>query len=95
MHIRFRHANPDLPLIPHQRTVAQMKPGETAVIAGLDMPSGSSPELANKLLEMGFLPGTAIRFNYRAPLGDPVCVSVGSYDVSIRVAEASSIYVLD
>jgi len=41
------------------------------------------------------LPGTAIRFNYRAPLGDPVCVSVGSYDLSIRLAEASTIYVLE
>jgi ferrous iron transport protein A len=67
-----------------------MSPGETAVIAGFD-----NPELANKLLEMGFLPGTAIRFNYQAPLGDPVCVSLGSFDLSIRVAEASTIYVLD
>jgi ferrous iron transport protein A len=67
-----------------------MKPGETAVIAGFD-----NPELANKLLEMGFLPGTAIRFNYMAPLGDPVCVSLGSFDLSIRIAEASTIYVLD
>ena len=67
-----------------------MNPGETAVIAGFD-----NPELANKLLEMGFLPGTAIRFNYQAPLGDPVCVSLGSFDLSIRIAEASTIYVLD
>ena len=73
-----------------QKTVAQMNPGETAVIAGFD-----NPELANKLLEMGFLPGTAIRFNYQAPLGDPVCVSLGSFDISIRIAEASTIYVLD
>ncbi len=73
-----------------QKTVAQMNPGETAVIAGFD-----NPELANKLLEMGFLPGTAIRFNYQAPLGDPVCVSLGSFDLSIRIAEASTIYVLD
>ena len=67
-----------------------MNPGETAVIAGFD-----NPELANKLLEMGFLPGTAVRFNYQAPLGDPVCVSLGSFDLSIRIAEASTIYVLD
>ncbi|MFZ9504001.1 MAG: FeoA family protein [Cyclobacteriaceae bacterium] len=74
----------------HQKTLADLKPGQTAVIAGFD-----NPEFANKLLEMGFLPGTAIRFNYRAPLGDPVCVSVGSYDLSIRLAEASTIYVLE
>ena len=72
-----------------------MKPGETAVIAGFDVPASTDRELANKLLEMGFLPGTAIRFNFQAPLGDPVCVSVGSYDVSLRRSEASTIYILD
>ena len=73
-----------------QKTVAQMLPGQTAVIAGFD-----NPEFATKLLEMGFLPGTVIRFNYRPPLGDPVCVSVGSYDLSIRLSEAQTIYVLE
>lgn len=66
-----------------------MRPGETAVIAGF-----SDGDLANKLMEMGFLPGNAIRFNYRAPLGDPVCISIGSYDVAIRISEARSIFVL-
>lgn len=73
-----------------QKSVADMKPGQTAVVAGFD-----NPELANKLLEMGFLPGTAIRFNYTAPLGDPVCVSVGSIDLSLRMSEARTIYVLE
>lgn len=74
----------------YQKTIADMKPGQTAVIAGFD-----NTDLANKLLEMGFLPGTAIRFNYKAPLGDPVCVSLGSYDLSIRLSEAKTIYVIE
>lgn len=73
-----------------QKTVAEMTSGQTAVIAGFD-----NPELANKLLEMGFLPGTVIRFNFRAPLGDPLCVTVGSIDLSIRVEEAKNIFVLE
>lgn len=72
-----------------ERTLAQMKPGETAVVAGF-----SSPELSPKLLEMGFLPGTVIRFNFKAPLGDPICVTVGNYDLAIRLNEASTIQVL-
>lgn len=73
-----------------QKTVAEMTSGQTAVIAGFD-----NPELANKLLEMGFLPGAVIRFNFRAPLGDPLCVTVGSIDLSIRVEEAKNIFVLE
>jgi len=72
------------------RTVADMKVGETAFIVGF-----SDEQIAIKLLEMGFLPGTSIRFNFTAPLGDPVCVSVSGYDLSLRVDEASVISILN
>lgn len=67
-----------------------MTPGETAVISGF-----SDDEISVKLLEMGFLPGTAVRFNFTAPLGDPVCVSVSGYDLSLRLDEASTIMILN
>jgi ferrous iron transport protein A len=72
------------------KSVADMTPGETAVISGF-----SDDEISVKLLEMGFLPGTAIRFNFTAPLGDPVCVSVSGYDLSLRLDEASTIMILN
>ena len=72
------------------KSVAEMRPGETAIIAGF-----SDPELSVKLLEMGFLPGTAVRFNFKAPLGDPVCVSVSGYDLSLRIAEAAVISIVN
>ena len=72
------------------KSVAEMLPGETAIIAGF-----SDPELSVKLLEMGFLPGTAVRFNFKAPLGDPVCVSVSGYDLSLRIAEAAVISIVN
>ena len=55
----------------------------------------SDDEISVKLLEMGFLPGTAVRFNFTAPLGDPVCVSVSGYDLSLRLDEASTIMILN
>lgn len=67
-----------------------MTPGETAVISGF-----SDDQISVKLLEMGFLPGTAVRFNFTAPLGDPVCVSVSGYDLSLRLEEASSIMIFN
>jgi ferrous iron transport protein A len=67
-----------------------MIPGETAVISGF-----TDDEISVKLLEMGFLPGTAVRFNFTAPLGDPVCVSVSGLDLSLRLNEASTIIILN
>jgi len=67
-----------------------MEPAESAVISGF-----LDEILSNKLLEMGFLPGTAIRFNFKAPLGDPVCVTVSGYDLSLRVEEARSITIFN
>jgi ferrous iron transport protein A len=67
-----------------------MIPGETAVISGF-----TDDQISVKLLEMGFLPGTAVRFNFTAPFGDPVCVSVSGYDLSLRVDEASTISILN
>jgi len=67
-----------------------MEPEESAVISGF-----LDEMLSNKLLEMGFLPGTAIRFNFKAPLGDPVCVTVSGYDLSLRLQEARSIIIFN
>lgn len=72
------------------KTVAQMIPGETAIIAGF-----ITQELANKLLEMGFLPGSVIKYNFKAPLGDPICVSISGYDLTIRLDEAAMISILN
>ena len=68
------------------KSVAEMQPGDSAIISGF-----KDDELSIKLLEMGCLPGTPIKFNYRAPLGDPICVSVAGYDLSLRLNEAAQI----
>ncbi len=77
-------------MVANNKTVADMIPGETAIIVGF-----SDEEIAVKLLEMGFLPGTAVRFNFTAPFGDPVCVSVSGYDLSLRKDEACVISILN
>jgi len=72
------------------KSVADMIPGETGIISGF-----SNDQLSSKLLEMGFLPGTAVRFNFTAPFGDPVCVTVSGFDLSLRIDEASMISILN
>lgn len=68
--------------------VAEMKSGETRKIVEI-----LDEELTLKLLEMGCIPGNKITFNYRAPLGDPVCVSVSGYELALRHSEAKAISV--
>jgi ferrous iron transport protein A len=72
------------------RSIANMKPGETAIIAGF-----TDDDLSAKLLEMGCLPGAAVRFNFTAPFGDPICISVLGYELSLRVEEASTISIMN
>jgi len=72
------------------KNVAQMKPGEVGIISGF-----TDEVLSLKLLEMGCLPGTPIRFNFSAPLGDPVCISVLGYELSLRLEEAATISILN
>ena len=68
------------------RSVADLSPGEIGIINGF-----RDEALSLKLLEMGCLPGTKIKFNFAAPLGDPICVSVSGYNLSLRLDEANTI----
>lgn len=49
--------------------------------------------IKRRLLEMGLLPGAHIEVIKRAPLGDPIEVKIKGYNLSLRVSEASNIYV--
>ncbi|BDD06080.1 FeoA family protein [Aureibacter tunicatorum] len=73
-----------------QKTIADMKVGEKAVIAGF-----KEDLLSLKLLEMGCLPGEKVEMSLVAPLGDPIAVTVSNYQLSLRRDEASIIYIED
>jgi ferrous iron transport protein A len=66
-----------------------MRPGQIAVISGF-----TEETIASRLLEVGFVPGSSVRYNFTAPAGDPICVSVSGYDLAIRVSEASTITII-
>jgi ferrous iron transport protein A len=72
------------------KNVTQMRPGDVAIISGF-----TDDHLSVKLMEMGCLPGAPIRFNFKAPLGDPICISVSGYELSLRVEEAKTISILN
>lgn len=65
------------------KTLDQLKPGETGTIANI-----KSSDLTIKLLEMGLLPGKRVRFNFKAPFGDPIAVQIAGCSLSLRLDEA-------
>jgi Fe2+ transport system protein FeoA len=69
-----------------------------------DLPVGSRAIVAEvqcdravrrRLLELGVLPGTRVEVMRRAPLGDPIELSLRGYRLSIRGDEAHGIVVRD
>jgi ferrous iron transport protein A len=72
------------------KNVAQMQPGDVGIISGF-----TDDHLSVKLMEMGCLPGAAVRFNFKAPFGDPICISVSGYELSLRIEEAKTISILN
>jgi ferrous iron transport protein A len=50
-------------------------------------------ELTLKLMEMGCLPGAEVEVRHVAPFGDPLCVRVAGYLLSLRKAEAATLLI--
>lgn len=50
--------------------------------------------ISYRLLEMGLIEGAEIQVVRRAPLGDPLQIRVGDFDLSLRASEASLIDVV-
>ena len=80
---------PDSPIAPVSLNLAQLTAGESALIR--EMPSTGPAFL--RLREMGMLPGTKVKLVRKAPMGDPLEISVRGYNLSLRGTEASSIQV--
>ena len=68
------------------KSVRDLKIGESGEICCLQ-----DPEMALKLLEMGCIPGTQVKLNSKAPLGDPITIIVNDYTLSLRLDEAETI----
>jgi ferrous iron transport protein A len=68
------------------QSAADLKPGESGVISGF-----TDNIISLKLMEMGCLPGSVIKMNFSAPLGDPVSYDVAGYNLTMRRSEASFI----
>lgn len=71
------------------KTLKQVRCGETVTVQKLQ---GEGP-VKRRIMDMGITKGTSIFVRKVAPLGDPVEVTVRSYELSLRKADADMILV--
>lgn len=70
-------------------TLDKTPPGSTVRIVSLE----SSDIVTRRLMEMGMVPGSAVRVVKSAPLGDPIQICVRDYHLALRRNEARAITV--
>lgn len=84
-----------LPLMPMPSTVRTLEHeplGRSAAIERIVAPV-HAPEWAERLAEIGFLPGERVMVTARArPGGDPLAVRVGGSTFALRRAEAACVH---
>jgi ferrous iron transport protein A len=71
-----------------ERTLADLRARETATVDCLDLPE----DLANRLMELGFIPGHPVEAVRRAPGGDPRVFRVDGAEIALRRETAQHIY---
>jgi len=62
------------------KNLTELKPGEEGVLEKLDLPDDD----AQRLMEMGFVPGHSITRGLSAPGGDPRVFRVDGSEVALR-----------
>ena len=70
-------------------TLDQIAVGHAFTISSLS----ASGEIRRRLVDMGFVSGASGKLVRKALLGDPIEVSLGSYCIAVRRAEARRIQV--
>ncbi len=69
--------------------VSDLKINQNAIITDVE----GKGNLRRRLLEMGILPNTSIVVVKKAPLGDPLEISIRGYELSLRKEDAKLIKV--
>ena len=70
------------------KTLDTFEIGETGLIKKVD----GEGKLRRRLFDMGVTPGAIVSLRKRAPLGDPIEVTIRGYELSLRKDEAMLIH---
>ncbi|MEL6180062.1 MAG: FeoA family protein [Myxococcota bacterium] len=72
-----------------ERALSALKEQEQGVVSRLEFPE----PMRRRMLALGFVPGSMVRVNRTAPLGDPVQYEVRGSIICLRRSEAQHIHV--
>lgn len=70
-----------------QKTLDQFAIGEHGTVKHV----GGEGKIKRRLFDMGITPGAEILLRKRAPLGDPLEITVRNYELSLRITEAQCV----
>lgn len=70
-----------------QKTLDQFAIGEQGVVRAI---SGEG-KMRRRLLDMGITPNAEIMLRKKAPMGDPLEITIRGYELTLRVTEAQLI----
>ena len=73
-----------------QKTLDQFAIGEHGVVR---LVAGEG-KIKRRLFDMGITPGAEIMLRKRAPLGDPIEITVRGYELTLRISEAQCVTML-
>ena len=71
------------------KLLSQLTVGEKGVIVAVN----GEGAIRRRLFDMGITPGAEVYLRKKAPLGDPIEVTVRGYELSLRKADAEMIEV--
>ena len=69
------------------KSLSQLAPGEKGIVA--KVVGGGA--IHRRIIDMGIVPGTTIKVQKFAPLGDPMEIKVKGFNLSLRKSEAETI----
>lgn len=72
-----------------KKILDELVKGETGLIKKVE----GEGKLRRRLFDMGVTPGAEVLLRKKAPLGDPIEITIRGYELSLRKVEANLIYV--
>lgn len=71
------------------KLLSQLLIGESATVIAVN----GEGAIRRRLFDMGITPGVEVYLRKKAPLGDPIEISLRGYELTLRKAEASLVQV--
>ena len=69
------------------KTLDQFSIGETGIVKAVI----AEGKIKSRLFEMGITPGAEVFMRKRAPLGDPIEITLRGYELTLRKSEAACV----